>query len=206
MSPQNSHSILVPHLYVDTNYVDTNVFARYLEGTHSAAVHFLETARAKNWRCSSSMFTSMELSEIRKEHKFIYNHLGIGTPIRTAFRLLDQKDLSPDDLKAAQERIDDLFSGRLGFVRFYWLEKSGWDRAMDLCAATNITPADCIHLATAIEAGCDLLVTLDSFLKGQAQLHIPCCEPQEVNKSLAGLQFQIWHETRGTGPPNSGEG
>lgn len=135
----------------------------------------------------------MELSEseIEKQHAYVFKKLGERIPIRQILRDLPDKDLLPDELKARQEAIDVLFRETYKPVQFYALDKAGWDRAMDLCATTNITPADCIHLATAIEAGCDLLVTLDSFLKGQAQVHIPCCEPQGVKKKLTELKFQV---------------
>lgn len=186
MTNEGQQKTTIPHLYIDTN-----VFARTLEGEHKSSIHLLETIREKGWRCSTSFFTSMELSEIRKEYKFIYNQLGLGIPIRKILRSLDQKDLSINDLRNAQDKIDILFSKGYRFVKFYWLEKAGWDRSVDLCATTNISPTDCIHLATAIEAGCDVLVTLDTFFKQEAQHYIFSCTPEEVNKTLSELKFAV---------------
>jgi len=116
---------------------------------------------------------------------------GLGVHIKKAFRSLDQKNLPPDELANTQEAIDTVFSESYPFVGFFWLEKIGWDRALELKASTNISVADCIHLATAIEAGCDLLVTLDTFFRKEAESFIKSCLPEQVNKTLQELGFNI---------------
>lgn len=194
MTTEIHDEVVVPHLYIDSN-----VFARILEGQHRPSIHLLETIRENDWRCSTSVLTAMELSEIRKEDKFISNKRDSGMPIRRIFRLLDQKDLTYDDVRSAQDRIDTLFRESYQFVKFHWLEKPGWDRAVDLCATTNISPSDCIHLAIAIEAGCDVLVTLDTFfnkevnkeMDKQTQPPIRSCLPEQVTKTLKDLKFDI---------------
>jgi predicted nucleic acid-binding protein len=104
---------------------------------------------------------------------------------------LDQKNLSPDELTDIQERIDALFAESYPFVEFFSLEKAGWDRALELKATTNISAPDCIHVATAIEAGCDVLITLDAFLKKEAEPFINSCSPEQANKTLQKLGFSI---------------
>lgn len=175
---------IVPHLYVDAN-----VFVELLEGQHRASIHLLENVKEKKWRCSTSIFTLMELSEIRQDNKYIYNQLGLGTHIKKAYRSLDQKDLSASDLSQTQQKIDTIFMTTYPFVEFFFLEKAGWDRALDLKATTNISAPDAIHLATAIEAGCDVLVTLDSFLIKEATNYIKTCLPEQTNKVLIELGF-----------------
>lgn len=135
------------------------------------------------------MFTLMELSEVRQDNEFIYSQLRQGTHIKKAFRSLDQKNLSPEELMKTQDTIDVLFSESYPFVEFFWLEKIGWERALELKATTNISAADCIHFATAIEAGCDALVTLDSFLKKQAESFVKSCLPEQVTRTLCELGF-----------------
>lgn len=186
MTSSSIDRIIVPHLYVDTN-----VFAGILEGQHKASVHLLETIKEKRWRCSTSIFTLMELSEIRQDNKFIYNQLALGTHVKKAFRSLDQKNLSPYDLDITQERIDVLFSQNYPFVEFFSLEKTGWDRALELKATTNISAPDSIHVATAIEAGCDVLVTLDTLLRKEAEAFIISCLPEQTNKVLKYYGFDI---------------
>ena len=186
MTSKPVERIVVPHIYVDTN-----VFAGILDGQHRASIHLLQIIKEKNWRCSTSMFALMELSEIRQDNKFIYSQVGLGVHIKKAFRSLDQKNLPPDELANTQEAIDTVFSESYPFVGFFWLEKIGWDRALELKASTNISVADCIHLATAIEAGCDLLVTLDTFFRKEAESFIKSCLPEQVNKTLQELGFNI---------------
>lgn len=186
MTNESIDKIIIPHLYVDTN-----VFGGILEGQHKASIHLLETVKEKKWRCSTSVFTLMELSEIRQDNKFIYNQLGLGTHIKKAYRSLDQKNLSPYDLKDIQESIDILFPENYPFVEFFSLERTGWDRALELKATTNISAPDSIHVATAIEAGCDVLITLDTFLKKEAEAFIISCLPEQTNKTLRDLGFDI---------------
>jgi len=186
MMDKSVERIVVPHLYIDTN-----VFGGILEGQHRASVHLLETVKEKKWRCSTSVFTLMELSDIRQDNKFIYNQLGLGTHIKKAYRSLDQRNLSLQDLNIIQESVDVLFSENYPFVEFFSLEKSGWDRALEIKATTNISAPDSFHVATAIEGGCDVLVTLDTFLKKEAEAFIISCLPEQTNKILKELGFDI---------------
>jgi predicted nucleic acid-binding protein len=177
---------IVPHLYIDTN-----IFAEVADGQHLGAVHLVESIRDKGWRCSTSIFTLMELADIRQDNKYVYNQLGRGTHVKKAFRSLDQRDLSSSDLNQIQKQIDKMFSVSYPFCEFYSLEEKGWDKALDLKAKTNISAPDSIHLATAIEAGCDLLVSLDSFFIKQAGPFIKTCVPDQANKILTELGFTI---------------
>lgn len=178
--------VTVPHIYVDTN-----VYAEIIEGQHRASIHLLETVKEKKWRCSTSIFTLMELSEIRQDNKYVYNQLGLGTHIKKAFRALDQKDLSPSELTQTQEKIDTLFIRTYPFLEFFSLEEKGWDRALELKATTNISASDAIHLATALEAGCDIPVTLDTFLIKEASSFMKTCPPEQTNRILKELGFDI---------------
>jgi len=177
---------VVPHLYVDTN-----VFVEIIEGQHQASIHLIETAKEKKWRCSTSIFTLMELSEIRQDNKYVYDQLGLGTHIKKAFRSLDQKNLSLSELKQIQGKIDALFTNTYPFVEFFALEEKGWDRALDLKATTNISAPDAIHLSTAIEAGCDVLVSLDAFLIKEASKYIRTCSPENTQSVIIELGFDI---------------
>lgn len=178
--------VLIPHLYVDTN-----VFGGILEGQHRASTVLLEIVKEKKWRCSTSIFTLMELSEIRQDNQYIYKQLGLGTHIKKAYRSLDQKDLSPSDFSKTQEKIDMLFTDTSPFVEFFALEDKGWDKALELKATTNLSAPDAIHVATAVEAGCDVLVTLDSFLIKEASRFIKTCLPEQTNSILKELGFDI---------------
>ena len=53
-------------------------------------------------------------------------------------------------------------------------DSSFWksNRASGLCASTNISAADCLHLATALETGCDVLVSADEYFLKEARKYI----------------------------------
>ncbi len=176
----------VPHLYIDTN-----IFAEVIEGQHRPSIQLLELVKEKDWRCSTSIFTLMELADVRQDNKYVYNKLSLGTHIKKAFRSLDQRDLPLTDLHQIQEKIDSMFADTYPFVEIYSLEDIGWDKALDLKAKTNISAPDAIHLATAIEAGCDILVSLDNFLIKQATPFIKACLPEHVKTTLPQLGFHL---------------
>jgi hypothetical protein len=89
MTSKPAEGVIVPHIYVDTN-----VFGGVLEG-HRASIHIRETVKEKNWKCSTSIFTLMELSDIRQDNKFIYNQLGLGTHIKRAFQVIGSEESVP---------------------------------------------------------------------------------------------------------------
>lgn len=65
-------------------------------------------------------------------------------------------------------------------VSWIALGKEETEQAMSLAAETNISAPDCLHVATALQAGCDALVTSDGGLKKAAQGHITAVTPGEL--------------------------
>jgi|WetSurMetagenome_2_1015567.scaffolds.fasta_scaffold372938_1 hypothetical protein len=52
----NENKNEIPHLYLDTS-----VLAGVLQKEHNACVALIHTISNKNWRCSTSIYASMEL-------------------------------------------------------------------------------------------------------------------------------------------------
>ena len=100
------------------------------------------------------------------------------------------RDLSKDALKSTYKKIQNKFSIPYKFMKFYNLTEDGWSSAFSICATTNISAPDSIHLATAKEAECDLLVTSDRFFCKNAIDFIPSCLPEKFEATLVDLGFK----------------
>jgi predicted nucleic acid-binding protein len=133
----------------------------------------------------------MELFDINQDNKFVLNQLELGVHIKKAYKSLDQKNLSFTDLRQVSTNIQNVFSVKYPNIKFYDYGKINWDKALELKATANISAPDVIHLATAIEAGCDLLVTLDNFFKKEAKPYIEGCLPEQVEQVIRDLGFTL---------------
>lgn len=58
------------------------------------------------------------------------------------------------------------------------------NRAEDISASTNIETTDIFHLATALEFGCDILVTADSDFAKLAKDYIITAVPEAADKAI----------------------
>ncbi len=186
MSDPANKKLEIPHIYVDTN-----VLSGALERQHTSSARLLDEVEKNGWKCSTAIFAFMELFDISQDNKYVLNQLQVGVHIKKAYKSLDQKNLSEVDLKNIQETIRDSFSIKYPSIKYYDFEKETWTKALDLKAATNISAPDIIHLATAIELKCDILVTLDNFFKKEAEPYIKTWLPEQVDKILKELGFNL---------------
>lgn len=68
------------------------------------------------------------------------------------------------------------------------LTESMWDKAEDYCGVTNLSAADSLHLAAAIEIGCNILVTTDQDFIAIARDYIRTVPPSDVDLEIAKLK------------------
>lgn len=178
--------VVVPHIYIDTNViVDT------IEGQRRSSIRLIETIKEQKWFCSTSNFALMEVLDVRQENEYIFKKLSEGYTIKYILRHRHEKDLSEDALQNVYKKVYNKFFIQYKFVEFYWLTKEGWDKAIDICVNSNISAPDGIHIATALDAGCDILVTSDDSFKNNSGKYIPTCLPEKVNATLRDIGFNI---------------
>ncbi|MBN1188908.1 MAG: PIN domain-containing protein [Dehalococcoidales bacterium] len=176
----------LPHLYLDTS-----VLAGVLQKEHNASVSLIQTIVKKNWHCSTSIFASMELFDISQDNQYVLNQLQLGVHIKKAHKALDQKTLSTSSINEIRRSVDRLFAVQCPNLNQILYKKQTWNKAWTIKASTCISAPDVIHMATAMEAGCDLLVTLDSFFLKEAVAYIPACRPEQVEKTLIKEGFNL---------------
>ncbi|MGD0036484.1 MAG: PIN domain-containing protein [Bacteroidota bacterium] len=147
-------------------YLDTNIILDYTDRRDNASIHLLETLRnKKRWKCSSSVFTMMELCDVKKDHLFfqntyVKNKWTIDKFLRERYnRNLVKSDF--DDITGYVRNVKET----LKFIDFLYLTEDGWKIALQLSTTTNLRTADCIQLATAITLQCNSLVTKDKFFQ-----------------------------------------
>jgi hypothetical protein len=121
----------------------------------------------------------------------VLNQLQQGIHIKKAYKALDQKTLSVSNLNEIKRSVDKLFAIECPNINQILYKKQTWNKAWKIKASTCISAPDVIHLATAMEAGCDMLVTLDNFFLKEAERYIPSCQPEQVEKILKEMGFKV---------------
>lgn len=178
--------MVLPHLYLDSN-----VIIEIIEGQKQESVYPIENAKENGLVIYTSNFTLMVLLDVRKGNAFILKKLGEGDTLKKILRQRYDKDLSLEILQDVYNKVKNKFLIPYKSVSFLMLTEDGWNKATDICTNSNISAPDCIHVATALEAGCDIFVVSDEFLKKKASEFIKACLSRDTNNTLRELGFEI---------------
>lgn len=180
-------------------YVDTNICRDCIRGRNKDSIHLMETVRDKKWECKTSIFSFMELIDIEKDDIFLTKKLTKGWEINHILRQRYDKDLKNDDFNECGERIKNFFE-KYRFILPVGLTNEGWDLALNISSQSNLSAPDVIHLATAWQSKCNIIVSSDENLikNGERILtekdvwkSFKICRPNEVFKTLTKLGFKL---------------
>lgn len=120
----------------------------------------------------------MEALGIRQEYAFIRKKLQEEESLDKILRDRHRRELSQEDLEAEYERIYNQFFIPYGkFIDFWYLTADGWGLAIDLMTKLNISAPDAIHLATAVEAKCNVFISSDEILVKRSNKFIQSFTP-----------------------------
>jgi len=174
-------------------YIDVNVILDVIRGRkNKASFALLEKIRNGYIRGCTSAFSLLELIDKEQEYTFIWRMIKDGYSFDEILRGRKNKNLKEFDLIEAVEKIDRVFVKQYKkCVDFYYLEDDGWDKAIELMQTINLTSEDAIHLASALMAGCDLLVSNDQHFLENAKKVIPACSPENAEQLLKKMGFQL---------------
>lgn len=114
-----------------------------------------------------------------------------GYPAKKIMRMRNERDLSKSDLEKIFSEAEKKFFEIHKSVNYYNLDQDGWSDAFGTCIYTNISAPDSIHLATAMRAGCHLLVTSDKYFRKNADKYLPSCLPEKFEDRLKEIGFKI---------------
>jgi predicted nucleic acid-binding protein len=184
----------VPWIYIDTNFI-----LDCTEGRNTDSVVLMEKIREQKWKCISSTFSIMEISDIVKDSLFVSKKLQRHWTINKILRERYRKDLSNDDFEDVEKYIFNKVFKTYSFITFLTPSQEGWITALELSAHSNIPAPDIMHLATAWNARCNVVVTSDGhFIRDSKKLikkypdleKIKVCRPKEVIEVLKKMGFK----------------
>lgn len=180
------------HIYLDTNVILDAIHKRY-----QPSEHLVDRIRKEKWRCSTSRFTMLEMLDIEHEERFADNLIKQGilqSKVRDYMGVRRQEKwaLPKRELDEIRAALYDALNKDFKFIKFrHPLTSKVWDKADDYCAITCISAPDAIHLASAIELGCDILVTRDGDFHNIADQFILTIFPEQIDNALKQLAHKL---------------
>lgn len=176
-------------------YLDTCVFLDLIEGRNSDTIALIKKAQQNKWIYVISAFTGMEAVDIKQEHKFFYNKVEEGIPLKRILSNRQDRDLNEPDINSVNNALEKK-SKIWGLDKVTYLgDKDHWLIALNITRETNINSSDAIHLATALGLGVDILVTNDNGFISNAEIYLAknsiknlkVCLPEHVEHNLASM-------------------
>ena len=174
-------------------YFDTTVILDLLRpDRHSGAqdsVDLLDLAIGNKWECAASYFALMEALDIEQENMWFRSRIRAGEDVDRLFRRRRKRDtLSPQSLGRLSNQLYRKFVIEVqDFISWVTFDAKGWELALELAMTSNIRAPDCIHVATALAAGSNMIITSDEVLRDLAKQHIQAAKPPELLASLRRL-------------------
>lgn len=182
----STSSLVVPHIYLDTP-----ILVDVLRNRRTASLTLLEEARQKMWRISTSQFAVMEVLDVEQDDRFFILEVTKGQTVTSVLRDRYKRKLPEIERKSIQSKVEDFLDVSYPFIQYFHLSAEGFNSAIGLCANTNISAPDCLHLATALDARCDVFVTTDEHFLDEAKGYIEACRPEHIHNTLVRLGFQV---------------
>jgi len=191
--------MIKPHLYLDTC-----IFLDAIYNRRDASKQLLAKAKHEvkqgNWLCSTSRWTMLELLDTMQEELFVKNlridnmrWSHISRKLHT--RRQQAAGLQKTELDSIWNTLRNKITKDYSFIEFkYPKNVAMWDEAEDICGGTNLSPEDSLHLAAAMEIGCNILVTTDQdfiAIANQYVKYIRTVPPSEVDTAIAKLNVEF---------------
>lgn len=147
-------------------YIDTPVIYDYLKDRHPKSTQFIENIKDNpDWKGYTSSFTSLELLDNLQSLTHMENlALKERKTLDEIVRKRHQRNLTEEELGKSIKEVDNFFKNFSRDIEVFHLEGGGWNRAIEIARKINVTAKDVIHIATALEAGCDFFITRDGDL------------------------------------------
>lgn len=150
-------------------YLDTNFILDITEGRNNNSTHIIEQIRENKWKCYSSVFTLMEICDVKKDDFFVAKKLQEKWSISQILRERYKKDLNKNDFDNVDKYIRNKILESYKFIEFVRLSDEAWEQALRMSTFSNINTADIMHLITALTAKCDIFLTSDKHFIGEAK-------------------------------------
>lgn len=145
-------------------FLDSNIIIDDIKKRNRKSRELIQLIRQKKWFCTTSYLTIMEVLNREQEISYIHRKISEGWGLNRIMKERGSRDLEDEVLKRIYDKTTGEFEISYKFIGIYYLEKDSWDKTIRLFGYTNISVPDCIQVATAIQAGCNIFVTNDKFL------------------------------------------
>jgi predicted nucleic acid-binding protein len=186
-----------PHLYLDTCIILDAIYNRRRQTSNVLLARAKEEVEQGNWLCSTSRWTMLELFDNMQEELFVTSlriEGNVWSNISRKLHTRRQKEagLKKPDLDSIWRRLQELITKDYSFIQFkYPKDVAMWDKAEDYCGGTNIGSTDAIHLASALEIGCNILVTTDQDFLPIANNYIISVLPENIDNGLNDPRYPV---------------
>lgn len=171
-------------------YLDVNVILDAIYDRRPSSSQFIARISSENWTAITSPFSILEMLEAQKADKWAADLLARGLTFFQVQRRLGERRTGRSRLnRQALDQVYGNLRSRLQTISqhltFPAPTSSLMNLAEDISASTNIESTDIFHLATALEYGCDILLSGDSDFVGLARDYIIAVTPDGIDRALA---------------------
>jgi len=189
--------MIQPHLYLDTCIILDAIYNRRA-ASNSLIKQAKNEVERGNWLCSTSRWTVIELFDNMQEELFVKNLRVEGNLWSNVNRKLHTRrqtgaGLKKPELTSIWKQLHELTNNQLSFIQSqHPLNDAMWNKAEDICGTTNIGSTDALHLASALEIGCNILVTTDQDFITIANINadIIAVPPSEVDLAITKINLK----------------
>lgn len=160
-------------IYLDTNAIVKSIETAPPDSTYGIGYEILrKKAAQKRCICMTTNFALMESIDQLKEHEFYLKGIRDGKLAGTVARDIRQSmDLSDTEIDNAVKRVLEWHKTNADLVRVEPLEFAG--NILELPYAISekscVGAPDCIHLASSLLLGCDVILTGDTQLRREVR-------------------------------------
>ncbi|MBL7209801.1 MAG: type II toxin-antitoxin system VapC family toxin [Dehalococcoidia bacterium] len=180
-------SDVIPHLYLDTNIILDFVHNRW-----KPSVDLFEKIRARNWQCTTSHFSALEMLDSEQFEVCIQKMRLKGLSWTQVMSRIPERrgkkyGLSAQQLTTVYEDLFDSISLIKDCVTFVYPHQELWIDAERYLYSTNIGARDAIHLATANGYGCNILITRDKHFRKIADEYTVATFPENILNAIKEL-------------------
>lgn len=152
-----------------TIYIDTVIARDWTHNRNGDAIELLNQIKNKKLKCVISVFGLMELVDIEQEELFMNKKAFVEKQnLDTIFSKRKRRDLDKKDLRKSEKYVSDFLSNYKKIVGLVDLTQDGWSLALSLGSGSNLNATDVLHLSTAWQNKCNIVVTRDEFFIKEA--------------------------------------
>ena len=170
-------------------YLDVNVILDAIYDRRPSSSQLIVRISSENWTAITSPFSILEMLEAQKADKWAAGLLEQGLTFFQVQRRLGERRTGRSRLnRQALDQVYRDLGARLQMISRHLTfpdpTSSLMNLAEDISASSNIESTDVFHLATAVEYGCDILVSGDSDFVRLARDYMIAVTPDGIDRAL----------------------